>query len=378
MPRTAVGIGASPAFRRRGLWLPSYDPDLHGWWRSDLGITAAAPATVLADGDMEAVGTGSWSAINAALTKELGAPQAGLRSIRLTYTSSALMSIRQDNTTVIGKEYRILGYAKGSGGAAYPRVLDGNGVVLWTGTNSTSWQPFDVTYTAAFAHARFYGWDTAPGEYVEFDSITQTPTDALNVSAWANQKPGGTDAVQPTVNSQPSYLASGGISSHPGVEFDGINEFLSISGDSNASNDFTVIAVANVRSLAPAARYFLQYTAQSLVPAAVRSLTNSIGGYDGTAWRDVAPAATGDQALEYHWNSTALSLECFRNGASLGTAAYDGTLGIGGANAAIGSSPTGTTYHMDAILCELIMIADKRTAAQLAPMRAYLSARYGL
>lgn len=46
--------------------------------------------------------------------------------------------------------------------------------MLWTGTNSTNWQPFDFMYLATVDSLRFDSGANVNGGYVEFDDVVVT------------------------------------------------------------------------------------------------------------------------------------------------------------------------------------------------------------
>lgn len=122
---------------------------------------------VLADGDMEAVGTSAWSAVGRAILSKEDNGDGG-QCLRIARGSAGSAYASQLVMTV-GKRYRILGRARGDG-ANQPRLY-GGGTTYWTGTSSTSWQYFDVsgiqlTNTSFNPYCSF----TVAG-YVEFDDI---------------------------------------------------------------------------------------------------------------------------------------------------------------------------------------------------------------
>ncbi len=127
---------------------------------------------ILVDGDMENAGVGDWNVGNVAtLTKETGAVDDGTQVLRVAYNSSNTPYAYQILFTP-GKTYRVTGWARGDGTYA-PFMQDGAVSLQWVGTNSTSWQYFDVTGTAG--HAWFQLLSTATGAgFAEFDDIMVT------------------------------------------------------------------------------------------------------------------------------------------------------------------------------------------------------------
>ena len=136
---------------------------------------------VIVDGDMEAVGVGDWTATNITLSKDSTAPlQEGTQHLRLTYLATS-DGYAEQTIQIVGSKYRATGYAR-SDGTGIPKVSE-VGATHWTGTNSTSWQAFDVTYVALTTDFRLQGGTLSAGVYVEFDDVTVTRVDELPIVA---------------------------------------------------------------------------------------------------------------------------------------------------------------------------------------------------
>lgn len=123
------------------------------------------------DGDMEAAGVSDWTAGNSAtLTKETASPEAGIRCLRVAYNAVSNPYAEQSPLEV-NRRYRITGYAR-SDGTIIPeiRTAETGGTTLWTGTNSTLWQPFDLTFDADTTDILFFALAAGAG-YVEFDTV---------------------------------------------------------------------------------------------------------------------------------------------------------------------------------------------------------------
>jgi len=134
---------------------------------------------VLADGDMELAGVASWgSHSDATRTKVSGWVDDGSQILRITATVQAGGQSPQAEQSIldVGKEYRMTGWVR-SDGTEVPWIYNAP-ATLWTGTNATSWQYFDFTFTATHITASFVFSITDPGgtEYVEFDDIFVTET----------------------------------------------------------------------------------------------------------------------------------------------------------------------------------------------------------
>lgn len=151
--------------------------DYRTWAEETVGCFRAFPysgapiTTVIGflDGDMEESGVSDWTAGNSAtLTKETTSPDDGVRNLRIAYNAVNNPYAKQASL-LVNRRYRITGKAR-SDGSIIPSVRDGLSTVLFTGTASTSWQPFDVTFDAGTTDILFYGAATGAG-YVEFDTV---------------------------------------------------------------------------------------------------------------------------------------------------------------------------------------------------------------
>jgi hypothetical protein len=84
----------------------------------------------------------------------------------------------------------------------------------------------------------------------------------------------------------------------------------------------------------------------------------------------------GEQWLEWHWAAGAGSLSCFRNGESIGTAAYSGTRSVG-STTTLGKYRSALQHHLDAEVAEVIVYDRLLEASEAALVRRYLKERYG-
>jgi len=128
-----------------------------------------AATQLLADGDMEAAGTSSYSSANAAvLSKQTTNPHGGSQVIRVARNGQAFPAARQIILTV-GVAYRIYGFFRGDGTSS-PR-MDVT-VTTATGSTSTNWQQFDISFTATQTSVLLEAVSAVDGSYVEFDDVT--------------------------------------------------------------------------------------------------------------------------------------------------------------------------------------------------------------
>ena len=127
---------------------------------------------LLIDGNMESDGTGSYSAGNAAtLSKEtVGTDQV----LRVAYNGSSNPYARQTILTS-GRTYNVIGSARGDG-SKFP-VLQCGGSNKWVGTNSTSFQDFDVTFTATATDISLYCVGGS-ARYTEYSYVLIKDTDS--------------------------------------------------------------------------------------------------------------------------------------------------------------------------------------------------------
>jgi uncharacterized phage protein gp47/JayE len=151
--------------------------DYRTWAEETTGVFRAFPYagapvdTVVGflDGDMEESGVSDWTAGNSAtLTKETTTPQAGDQSLRIAYNAVNNPYAKQA-ALLVNRRYTVSGYAR-SDGSIIPSIRDGVSTVLWTGTASTDWQAFSVTFDAGTTDIVLYAAATGAG-YVEFDSM---------------------------------------------------------------------------------------------------------------------------------------------------------------------------------------------------------------
>lgn len=153
-PRTYQEIDAS----QMDVFLP-----LRSWF------TKETESEKLVDGDMEAAGVGSWIVYNnATLTKSTVSPHSGSQNLRIAYNGTTAPGAYQSIVTV-GKKYRIRGWAK-SDGTQLPKIVNFS-TLLWTGTNSTSWQYFDFNFIAVGGTSVVLYHSGSSG-YIEFDDLS--------------------------------------------------------------------------------------------------------------------------------------------------------------------------------------------------------------
>ena len=135
---------------------------------------------ILVDGDMEDAGVTNWSSVtsNATITKATGTPHGGSQCLRVAADSASAAYTEQSlGTFEVGQRIRARGWARGDGTRTPTIRLNGSSWQnIWTGTSSTSWQEFDVTFVVAagsLARLNLYtSSGSASGEYVEWDDLS--------------------------------------------------------------------------------------------------------------------------------------------------------------------------------------------------------------
>jgi hypothetical protein len=200
--------------------------------------TSIRPGELLQDADMEAAGTGVWSTGNiASISKQSTSPHGGSQVLRVQVGGANGSPITYQ-PLLTGKTYRVTGYAR-SDGTATPKVDDGGGNVKWSGTTSTNWQAFDVTFvqssTLVASGILFHTQGTpSSSDYTEWDDLSVTEVDPL---------------VGKPVNGVTLGSASGGHLTNA-YTFDGTNDFVNTySTDLNSTfnpDEGTMVAWAKV------------------------------------------------------------------------------------------------------------------------------------
>lgn len=193
-----------------------------------------------------------------------------------------------------------------------------------------------------------------------------TIADVDRVAEWTGQR-GGVNAETSSVPTRPKWLPTGGPNGQPAVWFETTFFRMRIPALNPLLTDCHVIAALDVVS-----NIFQSCIVRQDFPFVCTSANRTdmafVGGHDGTAWRNVAPATTGPQLLEWIWRAGAGTLEVLRDGASLGTAPYDGTLNL--------SLSTSLAVGADIKLSWLGLWDRVLSDAEAAALRGYLLDRY--
>mgnify|MGYP001607007178 FL=1 len=131
-------------------------------WRKTVGFN------LVADGDMEAAGTASWSTFQNTPSKSTANPHSGTQALRLTYLASTT-GIEYQTILTVGKTYKLTGWYRGDG-TSIP-AIDESTTGLCLGTSSTTWQYCNVIFVSGGANLRLKSDSLSAGHWVEFDDV---------------------------------------------------------------------------------------------------------------------------------------------------------------------------------------------------------------
>jgi hypothetical protein len=167
----------------------TFDGSISGFSVTELNIPpigcSYSNPTLIADGDMEAVGTASWTAGNSAtLSKQTGTPYAGTQCLRVARNGVNIPYAKQ-TILIIGTVYHVWGYARSDGSATPVIYTNGTGTTLYTGSTTAQWFEFNFVFVATATDINF-GSSTVTGtQYVEYDGITVVPDTSLQLGELA-------------------------------------------------------------------------------------------------------------------------------------------------------------------------------------------------
>ncbi|NIA02252.1 MAG: hypothetical protein GWP15_02620 [Nitrospirae bacterium] len=276
---------------------------------------------ILVDGDMETAGVASWTVVNnATLTKEAGAAEEGSQVLRVTYNAQSYPAASQ--TITIGTTYRATGWARGDGANGVPYFQDSGIANPWAGTNSTSWQYFDVTFTAQGTQARLLDQATVAG-YAEFDDIliTELTPPIVNnedeILVDGDMEEDGTDIpfmkkfdlTQAANITADSGVITGALTyTCAGADFDGTNDYVTYTIPStlfSTSPSISIVAEFTPDFAYDAnADYFIYDSTDSnryIAWKRSNAASNSLGIYLGNIFVVDIPSAT----YSAYWNANA-------------------------------------------------------------------------
>jgi hypothetical protein len=168
--------------------------------------------TIIVDGDMELTGTANWAPVNnATISKQTGSALNQSQVLRITGTGTAGPGAIQTVSGTLGNLYRIRGVARGDGTNIPTVSMDG--VTVWTGTSSTTWQYIDVSRAAATPPNTILLAAGASTGYVEYDQMsmvdTPVPSEKDIVDETGNYDGIGMGAIRGYSPYGPSYILDG-------------------------------------------------------------------------------------------------------------------------------------------------------------------------
>ncbi|HSX48930.1 MAG TPA: SH3 domain-containing protein [Candidatus Saccharimonadales bacterium] len=238
-------VVVNQAFTTTGFVSTNFIGDVSNVTVTQVNIPASSsisPTQLLTDGDMEAVGTSAWTVVNSAtLSKQTGTPHGGTQVLRVASTGTINSAARQSGILTVGQVYRIYGYVR-SDGTATPRVS--NSAVIFTGTTSTAWQPFDAVFVAGATSVDLGNGVANSGNYVEFDDVTVSLDNYIRPGEISVD--GGfetwTNSTTPT-NWIPTVVGSSTVNQETSIVHGGSNA-VRLTGDS--SNNFVSVAQTSV------------------------------------------------------------------------------------------------------------------------------------
>ena len=208
------------------------------------------------------------------------------------------------------------------------------------------------------------------------DSAKTTPVtaDGNVVGAWADKSGNGNDATRTPVANKPLYKTS--IQNGESVvRFDGINDALLLGGMTVGVGSLTFFIATNPTSIAATLKYFIDiHVGRLIVAHTTDDAAFKVGWYDG-AFDSVAAAQTGAQSLCWHFTSGGNG-EVFRDGSSLGTAAYTAKA-IGG-NVGLFSEADGSSKYVSGDAFEVIIYDSALSTGNRQAVETYLNNKWAI
>lgn len=209
--------------------------------------------------------------------------------------------------------------------------------------------------------------------------------DGVDVDSWADQSGNGNDATQDGIaGNKPEYSDNTGPNGMPAVIFDKGNlEWMDLTGLSDASQNLTFFAVL-IDSNAD-----ISDTSYLISWHQYGGIMLATGPDDGIGYSDEGtgiPHKIADKLSDQMapqcltWKIIPLtSVECFRDGISIGSSVPSTQEDIGTSVALGATHPTwANAYHMNGLLSELIIYNTTLSTDHIATVNNYLMNKYSL
>lgn len=207
----------------------------------------------------------------------------------------------------------------------------------------------------------------------DLGKTTPVSSDGDVVGVWDDKSGNNNVADQGTTASKPLYKVAiqNGLSV---VRFDGSDDYLILTGLTVAAGSFSAFFVADITKNATGRDYFFDTQTGRLLFANDADSSDVVGWYDG-GWKKLAAAVGGDQILTWILTSGGNG-EAFRNGASLGTAAY-AAKGID-AETGLGANFQGGQDYAIVDMMEVILYSSALSAGDRQKVESYLNRKWAI
>lgn len=195
-----------------------------------------------------------------------------------------------------------------------------------------------------------------------------------DVTGWTSTV-GTAAGTQGTAADRPSIEATGWRTGKPQVRFDRANtEKIDLGSFAPSGQSYTCIAVLDLITTG-VVQQLLGASPAAFISIIAADHGGQVAVFDGTAWRDIGAAVTGEQVLTWVLDAGASQIRARRNGAPLGSAVtYDNTWDWT-APREIGGSDHG---HSNLELAEIIFANAALSATETAALELHARLKYAL
>ena len=196
---------------------------------------------LLTDGDMEASGTSAWQALNSTISKDTNSPHGGTQSLKVAYNGT--IPYARQFVLNSGSIYRVRGYMRSDGTAVPIVYVNNHSTTVFTGTTSTSWQPFDAVFIVPSGQDLDLGTNTStPGTYVEYDDVTLTADTNVRPDSILSTVDGDME-VAPTTGTATSGSSTTLTDSSKNFTVNGLTgQLLTITSGTGANQSRTIVS----------------------------------------------------------------------------------------------------------------------------------------